>query len=514
MTLPKPLTSRERSQMLMEHLDAVANDPDYWSPFAKPFHEALVEEAPEPTGAEYYFGYGIGPNNAPSLEAVKTWTAGEERRFDTFTIAEFDDFADADDLEAELETLQKEAGLEAAMGLAEDMATANRYLDPLRDDPRVFFQNDAPPDPFTTSRQREQNLPDVAEMDTEPLESITDPIAGWMARADAEREANATLDGAAWFEATFDRPERELLQPLDDTVNYAVVVQAVDPWTDELAVEKYWKLPGGYLGIDGLTLETFDSDDEAAREKAEANRLGLLETHDERGLDGMMHQAELAAMQAGWLDGNRADKRLFRQGPPDRFETLAQELADERNPFWNTDGDHSQTPEPGSWDELIAREAEKPVDELPQTPFDRLWHVYDRPVETPEGAPLGHALYLTYYPELQRDDLADDDFSDADYPTHAKTLEMARFETAAQADKFAKEFEGYVRPGLLDPPELAEEVAKLEGLPAAWEDLDYQGIVDFMSGDTTVVRDAGEWHPRDPTDVPSDESPPQPEFDL
>jgi len=49
MTLPKPLSSRERSELLMQHLDAVANDPDYWSPFAKPFNEPIVEETPEPT---------------------------------------------------------------------------------------------------------------------------------------------------------------------------------------------------------------------------------------------------------------------------------------------------------------------------------------------------------------------------------------------------------------------------------------------------------------------------------
>jgi hypothetical protein len=513
MTLPKPLSSRERSALLMQHLDAVANDPDYWSPFAKPFNEALVEEAPESTAAEYYFGYGVGPHNAPSLEAVKTWTEGDERRFDTFTIAEYDDYPDADDLEQELETLHKEAGLAAAMELAEGMATANRYLDPLRDDPRVFFEDDGPPDPFTTSRQREMNLPNVAEMDTEPLEPVIDPIASWMAHADAEREANAALEGEAWFAATFDRPERQLLQPLDETVNYAVVVQAVDPWTDELAVEKYWKLPGGYLGIDGLTLQTFDSDDEAARAKADADCLGLLETYDERGLEGMMHQAELAAMQGGWLDGNRLDTHLFRQGPPDRFETLAQQLADERNPFWNTDGDSLQTPEPGSWDELIAREAEKPSEELPQTPFDRLWHVYDRPVETPDGAPLGHSLYLTYYPEIHVDAFADDVFSDADYPTHAKTLEMARFETAAQAQKFAKDFEGYIAPGLLDPPELAEEVAKLEGLPVAWQDLGYHDIVDYMSGDGRVMREAEGWHPRESRDVPSDEITPALDLD-
>jgi hypothetical protein len=513
MTLPKPLSSRERSELLMQHLDAVANDPDYWSPFAKPFNEPIEEEASEPTTAEYYFGYGVGPNNAPSLEAVKTWTDGDERRFDTFTIAEYDDYADADELEQELETLHKEAGLAAAMELAEDMATANRYLDPFRDDPRVFFDDDAPPDPFTTSRQRELNLPAVAEMDTEPLEPVIDPIASWMARADAEREANEALEGEAWFEATFDRPERQLLQPLNDTVNYAVVVQSVDPWTDELAVEKYWKLPGGYLGIDGLTLETFDSNDEAGREKAEASRLGLLETYDERGLEGMMHQAELAAMEGDWLDGNRADTRLFRQGPPDRFETLAERLRDEPNPYWNTEGDHPQTPEPGSWDELIAHEAEKSVDELPQTPFDRHWDIYNRPVETPDGTSLGQALYLTYYPELHRDDLAEDDFSDADYPTHAKTLEMARFETAGQAQKFATDFEGYIAPGLLDPPELAEEVAKLEGLPVAWYDLGYHDIVNYMSGDGKVMREAEGWHPRESRDVPSDEITPALDLD-
>jgi hypothetical protein len=482
----------------MQHLDAVANDPDYWSPFAKPFDAPPTEEAPEPTAAEYYFGYGVGPNNAPSLEAVKTWTDGDERRFDTFTIAEYDDYSDADDLEQELETLHKEVGLAAAMALAEDMATANRYLDPFRDDPRVFFDDDAPPDPFTTSRQRELTLPDVAEMDTEPLEPVIDPLSSWMARADAEREANAGLEGEAWFEATFDRPERQLLQPLDETVNYAVVVQAVDPWTDELAVEKYWKLPGGYLGIDGLTLETFDSDDEAARVKADADRLGLLETYDERGLEGMMHQAELAAMEGDWLDGNRADTRLFRQGPPDRFETLAQQLADERNPFWNTDGDHPQPPEPGSWDELIAQQTR---DEPEPAHEARYWQMHYRPVETPEGEPLGTALFVTEFPQLPPDF---DDYIEANgmddsvYPTEARTLEMAHFASDEDARKFETEFRSYLVPGLLDGPELAPEVAKLEGLSGEWEDMDYRGIVDYMSGDRTIVREAEGWHLHDP----------------
>lgn len=91
---------------------------------------------------------------------------------------------------------------------------------------------------------------------------------------------------------------------------------------------------------------------------------------------------------------------------------------------------------------------------------------------------------------------------------------MAHFETRAQADQFAKDFEDYIAPGLLDPPELAEEVAKLERLPVAWQDLDYQGIMDFMNGDRPIVHEAEGWHPRDPLAVPSDETTPQPEFDL
>ncbi|MCK6580768.1 MAG: hypothetical protein L6Q98_21970 [Anaerolineae bacterium] len=332
--------------------------------------------------------------------------------------------------------------------------------------------------------------------DTEPLEPVTDPIASWMAQADAQREANAALEGAEWFEATFDRPERQLLQPLDDTVNYAVVIQAVDPWTSELAVEKYWKLPGGYLGIDGLTLETFDSDDEAARAKADADRLGLLETVDERGLEGMMHQAELAAMEGGWLDGNRADTRLFRQGPPDRFETLAEHLRDEPNPYWNTDGDRPQTPEPGSWDELITQQT--PDEPEPERHY---WQIHYRPVETPEGEPLGTALFVTEFPQLPPDFddyIEENGMDDSVYPTEARTLEMAHFANEDDARKFETEFRSYLVPGLLDGPELAPEVAKLEGLSGEWGDMDYRGIVDYMSGNRTIVREVEDWHLHNP----------------
>ncbi len=399
---------------------------------------------PEP---EYYFGYGVSDQNNPALEAVKTWMHGSERRFDTFTIAEYGMWNEAQTDERELEATLKTQGLEAAMNQAERLAVAGGYLDSHRADGRVFFEDDAPSDPFTTERERameremqhdeiQQNpeysidaiaangdarldvlkswgdeeheherllipQPDweiaranaetahdmldkgelqaamtlvelagieagvidpqrddprlftagpldpfttirerelaqtveVTEMETEPYTPVTlEPEAPdyptmyreFAAEAAREREANAVLEGAAWFEATFEKAEMELLPPVNDTVNYAVGVQAVDPWTLDLVVEKYWKEPNGYLGVDSLTINSYDAED--GREQGEQERTQLMEVFDARGLEAMMHKAELTAVQNDWLDGDRADPRLFRLGPPDRFETLAQQL--------------------------------------------------------------------------------------------------------------------------------------------------------------------------------------------
>ncbi len=179
-------------------------------------------------------------------------------------------------------------------------------------------------------------------------------------------------------------PAPEDLPPLQDgTVRYAVVIRAVDPATSALAVEKSWSLPRGEPGIDRLTLATFASDDEAARAQAEADLTGLLETYDARGLEGMMHQVELAAMRAGGLDPDRADARLFRHGPPDRFETLAERLRDEPNPYWHTD-DEVPPPAPGSWDELVERQTTEAPQGEPHP-----WTLHTRPVETPKGTSSG-----------------------------------------------------------------------------------------------------------------------------
>ena len=54
-------------------------------------------------------------------------------------------------------------------------------------------------------------------------------------------------------------------------------------------------------------------------------------------------------------------------------------------------------------------------------------------------------------------------------PQRAERLEMAHFASGAQAKRFETEFRSYLVPGLIDGPELAQEVAKLEGFEAEWE---------------------------------------------
>ncbi|MBA3869974.1 MAG: hypothetical protein H0X30_12575 [Anaerolineae bacterium] len=596
MKSPEPLSSREKSNRLMQHLDTVAQNPDYLNSVAAstaPDENQKVEQSDPTNEANYYFGYGVGPNNAPSLEAVKTWTDGDERRFDTFTIAEYGMWDEAQTDETELQNVLKTHGTEAALNQAERMAVAGGYLDSNRHDPRVFFEKDAPSDPFTTKRQRamEQMMPkeerlqtvdysvdaiaangasrldvtkswgeedheyerllipqpdwetaranaetahdlldkgdlqaammlvelagiearvinpdrddprlftqgppdpfatlrerelEFSEMDTEPdtpifleTEALDHPIQArsWADSAAFELETHAVREGAAWFEATFEHSSLELLQPVNDSVNYAVLVQGADPWTEELAVEKYWKEPGGSLGMQSVTLNTYDSDDESGHEQAQQARDGLLEVYDERGLEAMMHKAELTAIQNGWLDGNRADPRLFTQGPSDRFETLAQQLEGEINPYWNTGGER----------------IEDPVPSAVENPY---WRLDTLPVNDLDGQALGHALQMVVYPGIERDlEAASIPAVVPDEPF--KLLEMAHFETPTAAEKFGQEFNGYLMPGVLDGPELAEEVARLEGLPVAWKILEGDDLKAYQNDDLTLTRDPSDWH--------------------
>ncbi|MGB7342521.1 MAG: hypothetical protein WBC91_26720, partial [Phototrophicaceae bacterium] len=126
----------------------------YGEDFPEPLDLGTLNSEPE-----YYLDYGVSPSDSLSLEVVKTWMDGTERRFDSLTVAEYGMFEEAALNEDELQNVLETEGLEATLNLAETMAVASGYLDPERDDPRIFFEDDAPLDTFTTNRERELASP-------------------------------------------------------------------------------------------------------------------------------------------------------------------------------------------------------------------------------------------------------------------------------------------------------------------------------------------------------------------
>lgn len=444
--------------------------------------EVAVADTPE------YQVDAISANGASRLDVLKSWGDAENER-ERLLIPQPDWDTAQGNAQAAYDMMLAD-NLQGAMNLVELAGVEAGVIDPERDDPRLFTQG--PPDPFTTIRERELarelgTLPDVTEMDTEPLAPVTfKPEAPdyptmyreFAAEAARQREANASLEGAAWFDATFKDSERDLLESDDDSVRYAVVVQNSDPWTLELAVEKYWREPNGYLGTQSVTLNTYDPEDERGREQAEGERDALLEVREQHGLEAMMHKAELTAMHNDWLDGDRADPRLFTQGPPDRFETLAQRLEGEINPYWNTSGEVIESAEP-----LLAQIERD----------DSHWRLDRREVADPEGEKLGQAMFCVVYPD------AKDPIPDFDTPQRAQVLEMAHFETPQAADKFEEEFRGYLVPGLFGGSELAQAVAQLEGMQGKWMDMDGQEAKSFFADDQLpLVRERADWHPYNP----------------
>lgn len=516
-------------------------------------------------------------------EAVKTWVHGSERQFDTLTVSEYGTFDEATVDERELEQIVDDDGLEAAMHLAELWAVAGGYLDDDRDDGRLFFEEDAPKDPFLTERERELALPSysvgaisangqsfldviktwgednyerlvipqpdwdtaielyqvtddllqsydfdgamnkveivgietgvidperedgrlftqgppdlfrtireaqlaISELDTEEMPAVQmksdftideADIAGrdteWLDGINRKRETNAVLEGTAWFEATFD--DWKLLEPLDDTVNYAVSVEQFDPWTLELSVEKVWRREDNFIGLESLTIQAYDIED--GREQAEGDKEALLQVHEERGLQGMMRQVELQAMKNGELPTDQPNGELFRNGPPDRFETLAQQLEGEINPYWNTDNGEIDEPEPA------------------QNPY---WRLETLRVNNPDGEQIGHALQMVVYPHMEQ---PEDTVGAPDVPDNEpfQMLEMAHFENPEDVDIFSKEFRGYLVPGMLDGPELAEEVTRLEEHPIEWKVLEGQDLNDYRNAELTLTRTPEQWHPYNP----------------
>lgn len=286
--------------------------------------------------------------------------------------------------------------------------------------------------------------------------------------------------------------KQRVLEPIDPTVNYSFEVVDVDPWTLELNANKWWLSDDGQVKQASRSLQIYELppheiEREIEREGAAMDREDLEFVHRTEGLQASMHEAEMLAVRSGYLDSERDDARLFTQGPSDRFTTLREaELA----------GQEREVGIPDDWEALL----DHPSGYEPESPA-HYWQMQHRPAQTADGQPLGVALFVTEFPELPPDFDAYVDLHGMDdslYPSQARTLEMAHFADEADARKFEAEFRSYLIPGLLDGPELAPEVAKLEGLSGNWQAMTERDILDSMSGNRTIIRDLTDWHLHNP----------------
>ncbi len=421
-------------------------------------------DAPEPpTEAEYHFSTGISEDGEPALQAVKRWPEQGDTREVRQTLDTFGMSDEAAVVARELNVFAETEGLQAAMDLAKHIAEASSQMDADRE---LLFST-GPVDLFTGDPQ------------ADPTQRFHDAMAG---------------------------TDTRLLEPIDPVVNYSFDLVNADPYTLDLIANKWWIGQDGTLQNSGLTvesfsLESFEFEREHEQEVAAMDRDDLQHIHHKEGLEASMRQAEAWSVGHGVLDPEREDGRLFFDGPPDRFTTQREaELAGREHP--------SDVPVRDLWQELIDR-AENDQPE----PERHYWQMHHRPVETPAGEPLGTALVLIEFPQLPPDFgtyLEEHGMDDTVYPTEARRLEVGHFADEDASRKFEAEFRSYLVPGIMEGPDLAPAVAKLEGLSGEWEPLGFHDIVAHMSGAHAVIKDEAEWHvhdttaarePRDPVDA-------------
>ena len=132
------------------------------------------------------------------------------------------------------------------------------------------------------------------------------------------------------FRETFAGTAFHLLEPLHPDVNYSFEVMPADPHTLELRADKWWFGENGRVENSTLTLNDYalaqdESQREIVRDEALLAREGLLRVYASQGLEAAMQKAEDIAIDNGQLDEDRADPRLFTEGPEDRFLTQSEQ---------------------------------------------------------------------------------------------------------------------------------------------------------------------------------------------
>lgn len=112
-----------------------------------------------------------------------------------------------------------------------------------------------------------------------------------------------------------------LLEPVDAVVNYSFEYGQVDPWYLELTASKWWLDDAGKVVGQQVSLDLYDTESPSARDEAQEDLESLLGTYAKDGLQAAMQQAEQMAVRGSSIEADRADGRLFTDGPPDRFVT-------------------------------------------------------------------------------------------------------------------------------------------------------------------------------------------------
>ena len=97
----------------------------------------------------YYFEQSFDDDFTPILEAVKTWSGGEQK----LKLGTYNSISAVHQDMHDLVELRGTEGLEVSMQLAESLALSEGTLDYARSDGRMF--TDGPPDPFSTDREQE-----------------------------------------------------------------------------------------------------------------------------------------------------------------------------------------------------------------------------------------------------------------------------------------------------------------------------------------------------------------------
>lgn len=211
-------------------------------------------------------------------------------------------------------------------------------------------------------------------------------------------------------------------------------------------------------------------------------------------LQGAMTLIEQTGIEAGVIDPQRDDPRLFTQGPDDPFVTQRETEIDDDLARYGVTWRESQ-----DWETAAP---EIPTVENPYWQFDTL------PVQDPEGEALGVSLQMVRFPTIDQEVR-----SEITPDTPLEMLEVGQFDTVHQANEFATEFSSYLSPGILEGPELAEAlVGKLETEPVTWKTLDETERAAYQESTLILTYDRSDWSPS--PDVEDSNPVMAPDFDL